>query len=84
MTTSAGKIIVNWRSHHTNTSAAFAYTGGVENVMAANSLISVELLKSCHINAAESRMNSGVLTRSRAWEAFVLPLNYTRKTLILN
>jgi hypothetical protein len=28
-------------------------------------------------------MNSGVLTRGRAWEAFVLPLNYTRDTRIL-
>lgn len=30
-------------SHYTNTSAASRYTGGVENVMAVNSLISVEL-----------------------------------------
>jgi hypothetical protein len=50
----------------------------VKNVMATNSLIYVELLKSRHINAVETRMNSGFEARGSAWEASALPLSYTR------
>jgi hypothetical protein len=46
-------------SHHTTSAAAFDDQSGMKNVMAANSLINVELWESHHINAAETRMNSG-------------------------